>query len=163
MEYQYCPKCGKKYEDSSYKCQRCNYTMYQNPVPAVGGVIYNSKKQILMVKRAIDPYKGKWEFVGGFIENGEDAKSALRREISEELHISAKIGRLLLCVTDAYGENGKCTINIFYLAYIKEENQLKSNDEIMDYQWFSISKLPKDIAFNCTREVLNYINKNRII
>lgn len=163
MEYQFCPMCGEKYKDNNYSCSRCNYILYKNPVPAVGAIILNAEKQVLMVKRAIDPHKGKWEFVGGFVEYGEDAQEALKREIGEELQISAQIGKLLLCVTDTYGDEEKCTINLFYLAYIKENACLQLSDEIEDYGWFSVNNIPKEVAFNCTFKALEYITCNEII
>ena len=163
MKYQFCPICGEKYDNDNCICNNCKYVMYRNSVPAVGAIIIGSDKKILMVKRAIAPYKGKWEFVGGFLEYGEDPKDALKREIKEELHISVEIGELLLCVTDIYGENGKATLNLFYLVYLEKDVNLQMYDEIADYGWFAINKIPQEIAFNCTYKALEYIKRNKFI
>ena len=44
--------------------------------------------QVLMCYRRKDPYKGKYNFVGGKIKDGEDGLSAAYRELQEETGIT---------------------------------------------------------------------------
>lgn len=44
--------------------------------------------KVLMCKRRSDPYKGKYNFVGGKIEQGEDGMNAAYRELEEETGIT---------------------------------------------------------------------------
>lgn len=44
--------------------------------------------KVLMCKRSSDPYKGKYNFVGGKIEQGEDGMNAAYRELEEETGIT---------------------------------------------------------------------------
>ncbi|MBO5402099.1 MAG: NUDIX domain-containing protein [Clostridia bacterium] len=46
--------------------------------------------KVLMCKRRSDPYKGKYNFVGGKIEQGEDGMSAAYRELEEETGITRR-------------------------------------------------------------------------
>jgi 8-oxo-dGTP diphosphatase len=50
--------------------------------------------RILACRRRLDAGfgPGRWEFPGGKVEAGEDPREALRRELREELGISAAIG-----------------------------------------------------------------------
>ncbi len=51
--------------------------------------VYNKEKsKILMCKRAKEPYKGKYNLVGGKVENGEDELCAAYRELKEETGIT---------------------------------------------------------------------------
>ena len=50
---------------------------------------------IFATQRGYGEFKGWWEFPGGKIESGEDPKSALIREIKEELDADISVGELL--------------------------------------------------------------------
>ena len=52
--------------------------------------------RILIGKRGTGRFVGKWEFPGGKLEPGETPEEGLARELSEELGIEARIGRLFL-------------------------------------------------------------------
>ena len=57
----------------------------------VVAVILIKKKSFLISKRPINKmYSGFWEFPGGKVETNESFKSALKREINEELNISIR-------------------------------------------------------------------------
>ena len=59
-------------------------------------LVYNmTKDKILMCKREKDPYKGKFNLVGGKVEIGENELSAAYRELNEETGITAKDINLL--------------------------------------------------------------------
>ena len=51
--------------------------------------------QVFATQRGHGEFKGWWEFPGGKIEAGEDPKSALVREIKEELDADISVGELL--------------------------------------------------------------------
>lgn len=54
-------------------------------------LVYNKNEdKILMCKRAKEPYRGKFNLVGGKVEKGEDELSAAYRELQEETGITNK-------------------------------------------------------------------------
>lgn len=57
-------------------------------VDVAAGVLLRADGRMLLAERpAGKPWAGYWEFPGGKIENGEDARAALARELHEELGI----------------------------------------------------------------------------
>jgi 8-oxo-dGTP diphosphatase len=73
-------------------------------VEVVAGLIVKSG-MVLCVQRGVNKYlyiSNKWEFPGGKLEEGEDHKTALTREINEELHVGVNVGDHMLTVEHQY-------------------------------------------------------------
>lgn len=68
-------------------------------IKVVGAAIVDSLEapaHLLAARRTAPPqFAGMWEFPGGKVEEGEDAETALHRELSEELGISVRLGQEL--------------------------------------------------------------------
>ncbi|MBF0215688.1 MAG: NUDIX hydrolase [Candidatus Omnitrophica bacterium] len=56
-------------------------------MPAAACLAVNKQKEILLVKRGIEPYKGEWSLPGGFMEMNESPEKAAERELKEETGI----------------------------------------------------------------------------
>src|SRR5512136_221433 len=61
--------------------------------------------KFLVTQRKKDSSHGLlWEFPGGKVEDGEDPREALRRELMEELDVEMEVGRLFDAVFYSYPE-----------------------------------------------------------
>jgi len=58
----------------------------------VAGAVIIRDRKVLATQRGYGDYAGWWEFPGGKIEPGEDAKTALERELKEELIADIQVG-----------------------------------------------------------------------
>lgn len=69
----------------------------------VAAVIVGDSQRILLAKRPMDRHQGGlWEFPGGKVEHGEEARAALARELHEELGIVLQDARPLIRVRHEY-------------------------------------------------------------
>ena len=82
----------------------------------------------------------KWEFPGGKIEEGEQPRDALRRELDEELGIVATIGHELARIQHEYPNGGMVELRFYVVRdYLGEiENRI-----FRDIQWVEPADLPK--------------------
>jgi mutator protein MutT len=64
--------------------------------PQITSVALIHKGKVLLIQRARDPWAGRWSLPGGRIEPGEDAETAARREIAEELGLAVHALRPVL-------------------------------------------------------------------
>jgi ADP-ribose pyrophosphatase YjhB (NUDIX family) len=63
-------------------------------VPCVGGLVYDERGRLLLVRRANDPGRGLWSVPGGRVEPGEDDAAAVAREVAEETGLRVRPGDL---------------------------------------------------------------------
>ena len=78
--------------------------------------------QILICQRARGQVQElKWEFPGGKIEPGEDDRTALERELREELDVASEIGSLLARIRHRYSETGELDLAFYEVRRFEGE------------------------------------------
>src|SRR5215472_522168 len=68
----------------------------------VAALIVRNGKILICQRTRHQPMPLKWEFPGGKIEPGESPKTALERELEEELGVVPRIGREVALITHRY-------------------------------------------------------------
>ncbi len=86
----HCSYCGHPFtveQPWPRHCSRCNNMSFANPLP-VTVVLVPVDDGLLLVRRNIDPHKGKLALPGGYIDLGESWQEAGAREVLEETGIT---------------------------------------------------------------------------
>ena len=106
--------------------------------------------RILICQRKGGRHALKWEFPGGKIDPGEDAPTALARELREELGIDARIGPSMHAETIRYADGPAIHLQFFKVTEFSGEPQNLQFEQIL---WERPQNLPAydflegDIAF----------------
>jgi ADP-ribose pyrophosphatase len=101
-------------------------------------LIVNDQNQMLLVKRAREPGLGLLGLPGGFVDAGETAAEALRREIREETGLEILAPELLVSFPNQYRHCGFAipVLDFFFVCRVLDASQLRLADgELSAYQW----------------------------
>lgn len=163
-DFTYCPWCAEKLQQQADAdgvkrptCPKGHFIQYDNPTPATIAVIEQDGKYLLL-KRARDPKKGKWDFPGGFIEGAEHPEETVKREVKEETNLDVEVGDLVGIFTSVYDDSGRNTLDITYHCKIKG-GEIKLSDEVTEAKWFALDDFP-ELAFESEQKAVAELRRN---
>lgn len=130
---------------------------YRNPAACVAVLIMRDDR-LLLAKRGVQPAKGEWDTIGGFVDEQESAEEAVVRETKEETGL--KVGKLeyLGSVPDHYGPDKKPILHLCFLASVLDGNPVARSD-VASLSWLPLDKLPDQLAFPNQPKVLGLLKE----
>ncbi|UCD06560.1 MAG: NUDIX hydrolase [candidate division WOR-3 bacterium] len=127
---------------------------HRNPVPTVDIIIEIAGK-IVLIKRRNPPHG--WALPGGFIDYGESAEAAARREAREETGLEITGLKQFHCYSDPARDPRQHTISIVFSA--RASGQPRPGDDAADLALFDQIALPEEIAFDHRRILEDYFRR----
>lgn len=134
------------------KSNRAEIYCYDHPRPAltVDIVLFHragNRVDVLLIKRAREPFKGQWAFPGGFVDKNESLEDAAARELLEETGLS----RIHLEQIGAFGDPGRDprghTVSVVFAGVLDQRIPAEAADDASDAAWHSARRPPK-LAFD---------------
>jgi len=130
------------------------------PIVGVGAIILNQDK-ILLVKRGVEPGRGRWSIPGGAVELGERLHEALKREVGEECGLDVEVDRLMDVVENIIpDENGRLRFHyvvLDFLARLRGGN-LKPASDVADARWVPLDQVE---AYDLTKTFRSFFEKHK--
>jgi ADP-ribose pyrophosphatase YjhB (NUDIX family) len=153
--WRFCPRCAAPIErgEENVTCPECGFVAWANSAPAVQGLVERDGR-LLLVRRAIEPGKGKWDIPGGFLQEGEHPHDALRRELREETGLAVEPREFLGAWIDPYED--RFVLGLTYEA-IAAPGEPQAADDVASIEWFAPDELPgaDEFAFGSHPEVVS--------
>jgi 8-oxo-dGTP diphosphatase len=113
-------------------------------------ILYNNKRDIVLIRRKNSPYKNSYALPGGFVDMGETVENACIREALEETNINVKIKNLIGVFSDPQRDPRGHTVSVAFLCEPKSKKEKpKAQDDAAALEIIPISKLPSlKLAFD---------------
>jgi len=133
-------------------CIACGAEHWRNAKPCAGALVVRDGR-VLLIRRAIEPWKDAWDIPGGFCDGPEHPEQTVRRELLEETGLEVRVTRLIGMWMDRYGEPPpgappEITLNIYFEAEPTDDREPTLDPaEALGHAWFGPDELPTDLSF----------------
>ena len=125
-------------------------------IKAGGGVVQNSKKEILFIYRM-----KKWDLPKGKLDKGETIKECAKREVEEETKVKVECGSKIISTWHTYTKNKKFILKKTTWFNMKciDDSKMKpqKKEKIEKVEWMKDSSV-QDILLN-SYKTLNHVMK----
>jgi len=99
--------------------------------------------------------EGTWTMPSGKLEYGETFESGAKRELMEETGIELREFRVL-CVNNDKNEHAHFVTLGFLAKKYFGEAQVKEPEEITEWRWFDLNKIPNNLYIPTAKILENY-------
>ena len=146
----FCPKCAssefKKLGERSLKCADCGFHFFINSATAVAALVIDGNRKLMLVTRGVEPNYGKLDLPGGFVDPGETAENAVKRELYEELGLKTKSVNYISSQPNEYifSDYSVFTLDMAFKVIPETILGLKPMDDILDFKFYSEEEINYD-------------------
>ncbi len=126
----------------------------------VAALIFKDGKILVCQRTRHQTMPLKWEFPGGKIEEGEQPRDALRRELDEELGIEAKVGDEVARIRHQYKNGSSVELRFFVVNEYAGELE---NKIFRDVRWADRSELPSFDFLEADFELVRDLASGKVV
>ena len=127
------------------------------PLVGVGAVIWNDRREIVLIRRGREPRNDEWSIPGGHVEWGENLRDAVLREVQEETGLTVEIVGLIdtvdLITRDDAGAVSRHYVLIDFTASAIG-GELRAGSDAADARWVPFSQLDEYRLWSETRRII---------
>ncbi|MGN6439359.1 MAG: NUDIX hydrolase [Agriterribacter sp.] len=126
------------------------YTKETRLLVAIDCIIFGfdgNNLKLLLVQRALEPEKGKWSLIGGFIRPDESLRQAANRILKKNTGLENVYMEQLLAFGDPERDPVERALSIVYFALIDIHQYEKQLSDEYHAEWFLLKEAP-DLIFD---------------
>jgi len=127
---------------------------YPRPALTVDCVVFGLDAQdlkVLLIRRDLPPFEGRWALPGGFVRMDETVDDAARRELREETGLKDVYLEQLYTFGDVVRDPRGRVVSVAYYALVNlADHRVQAATDARDAAWFAASDVPK-LAFDHDR------------
>ena len=138
------------------RCADCGFVLYLNPASAALGVVRNGVGEILLIRRAIEPFRGTWTLPAGYQEIDESPEETVRREVYEEGGVECEVEGLLDLLFVPDDPRKPANVAVFLCRAVAETP--RPGAEESEARFFPLSGLPDNIGFDNGDRILAHLS-----
>ena len=132
------------------------------PIVGVGALIVHDGR-IVLVRRGVDPGKGRWSIPGGAVNLGEKVREAAVREAEEECGLNIEIAvERPMDVVDSIrkDEKGRLRYHYVLLQFLArpQGGKLKASSDVLDAKWVPLEEVE---TYELTKSFRSFFKKHR--
>ena len=127
----------------------------ETPLATTDIIIEMGGGGIVLVRRKHPPLG--WALPGGFIDPGEQAAAAARREAKEETALDVTLEHLLGVYSDPKRDpRGLSTMSVVFVGHAAPGSAPRGGDDAAEARVFPLDALPPDVAFDHATMIADY-------
>src|SRR5438067_6917801 len=127
---------------------------YPRPAVTVDCVVFGFDEgdlKVLLIRRDVEPFRGKWALPGGFVRIDESVEEAARRELREETGMERLYLEQLYTFGDVNRDPRGRVITVAYYALVKlADHRVRATTDASSAAWFAVSEVAT-LAFDHNR------------
>ena len=127
---------------------------YPRPALTVDAVVFgldDEDLKVLLIRRDLEPFQGKWALPGGFVRVEESLEEAVRRELQEETGITQVFLEQLYTFGAVGRDPRERVVTVAYYALVKlSDHSIKAATDARDAAWFAVAEA-RGLAFDHDR------------
>lgn len=151
--WRFCTRCGSgvRSEAGRASCPVCGFVYYASSKATACALCVDERRRVLLARRAHEPFRGRWDLPGGFLEEGEHPLDGIRRELLEETGLEVEPLEFVGVWMDRYPyeTHTAATLNLYWTARVVGGSP-RPADDVSELAWFATDELPapKELAFH---------------
>lgn len=136
-------------------------------ITGVGTLVFRPREdgsfEVLLLRRATEPYRGQWFTVDGMLRHGEAPRDAALRELAEETSLAPRLLVRNFGAPD-HAATVRGPVRIFgFVAYVDARADVVLNPEHSEATWFSLDDASALLPLQSQRDALNSARERILI